>query len=185
MDATVAEGSTGISLYHTGVAVSVDCVRDIANLLKHSWEGDGEPGNHRASRRSNRPARMRSAFVGNRKAAAAAAAIRSAGCLLVTEDFPAGRTLIRVRRSSRRLRRAYRTALSSAARNPGYSPHGRRRPGRRNPRIGLHWPPRRPSAQQRASASAPASAQAAAIGADVSHRIRLPSPRQRHHLLTT
>lgn len=34
-------------------------------------------------------------FVGNRKAAAAAAN-SSAGCLLVTADFPAGRTLIRV-----------------------------------------------------------------------------------------
>jgi UDP-3-O-[3-hydroxymyristoyl] glucosamine N-acyltransferase len=68
-------------------------VSDIADHLRAAWEGHGSleiigvaalesAGPHEIS------------FVGNRKAAAVAPN-SSAGCLLVAEEFPAGRTLIR------------------------------------------------------------------------------------------
>jgi len=70
-------------------------VREIAEFLKAAWEGEGD-------REIGAAAPLESAgeadlaFVGNRKAAAAASESR-AGCLLVAQDFPTGRTLIRVR----------------------------------------------------------------------------------------
>ena len=70
-------------------------VKDLAEHLQAAWEGDGE---HQVS--SVAPLESAShndlSFVGNRKAAATAAQ-SAAGCLLVPNDFPPGRTLIRVR----------------------------------------------------------------------------------------
>src|SRR5260370_16194243 len=86
----MAEGSIGISLYDTGMLR----VEEIAGQLKAAWEGQGDL-------EITGVAPLESggvndiAFVGNRKAAANAAQSR-AGCLLVTDDFPMGRTLIRV-----------------------------------------------------------------------------------------
>src|SRR5258708_15949871 len=88
--ATMAEGSIGISLYDTGMLR----VEEIDGQLNAGWEGQGDL-------EITGVAPLESAgvsdiaFVGNRKAAAIAAQSR-AGCLLVTEDFPKGRTLIRV-----------------------------------------------------------------------------------------
>ncbi len=92
MGETVAEGSTGISLYDTGV-VGLS-VAEIADRLKADWEGEGgvEIAGVAPLELAG-PADV--SFVGNRKAAAAAGKSR-AGCLLVTNDFPKGRTLIRV-----------------------------------------------------------------------------------------
>ncbi len=69
-------------------------VTEIAGELKAPWEGDGNLEiNGVAPLESAGPGEL--AFVGNRKAAAMAG-LSSAGCLLVTADFPGGRTLIRV-----------------------------------------------------------------------------------------
>jgi UDP-3-O-[3-hydroxymyristoyl] glucosamine N-acyltransferase len=69
-------------------------VTEIAAHLKADWEGDGNLEiTGVAPLESAGPREI--AFVGNRKAAAGAH-ISSAGCLLVTADFPKGRTLIRV-----------------------------------------------------------------------------------------
>jgi UDP-3-O-[3-hydroxymyristoyl] glucosamine N-acyltransferase len=68
-------------------------VSDIADHLKAAWEGDGALDiSGAAALESAR--RHEIAFVGNRKAAATAAD-SSAGCLLVANEFPQGRTLIR------------------------------------------------------------------------------------------
>ena len=69
-------------------------VREIAEQLAAGWEGDGERGIAGVATLESAGA-DEIAFVGNRKAAAAAAQ-SSAGCLLATNDFPAGRTIIRV-----------------------------------------------------------------------------------------
>jgi len=70
-------------------------VREIADHLKAEYEGDRDLEiTGVAPLDSASPADL--AFVGNRKAAAAAADSR-AGCLLVPEDFAKGRTLIRAR----------------------------------------------------------------------------------------
>lgn len=88
VEATEAEGSTGISLYDTGVRVDI-----IARHLNATWEGGGDLEiTDAATLESAGPQDI--AFVGNRKAAAQAAESR-AGCLLVTSEFPAGRTVIR------------------------------------------------------------------------------------------
>jgi len=77
-------------LYHIGVKLRV---REIAASLNAPFEGAGDAEIEGvASIETAGPADL--AFVGNRKAAAAAAGSR-AGCLLVPMDFPAGRTLIR------------------------------------------------------------------------------------------
>lgn len=69
-------------------------VSDIAGHLKTRYEGDGAIEiSGVAPLESAGPQEL--AFVGNRKALAAAADSR-AGCLLVTDDFPQGRTVIRV-----------------------------------------------------------------------------------------
>jgi UDP-3-O-[3-hydroxymyristoyl] glucosamine N-acyltransferase len=69
-------------------------VTEIAAELKAVWEGDGRLDiTGVAPLESAGPREI--AFVGNRKAAAGAH-LSSAGCLLVTPDFPKGRTLIRV-----------------------------------------------------------------------------------------
>ena len=69
-------------------------VSEIAGELKGAWEGDGSLDiTAVAPLESAGPREI--AFVGNRKAAAAAH-LSSAGCVLVTPDFPKGRTLIRV-----------------------------------------------------------------------------------------
>lgn len=69
-------------------------VEEIAGLLNAAYEGAGDVEIHGAATlESAGPGEI--AFVGNRKAAAQAAQ-SGAGCLLVTQDFPAGRTMIRV-----------------------------------------------------------------------------------------
>jgi len=69
-------------------------VAEIAGRLNAAWEGLGDLEiSGVAPLESARSSDI--AFVGNRKAAANASG-SSAGCLLVTEDFPKGRTLIRV-----------------------------------------------------------------------------------------
>jgi UDP-3-O-[3-hydroxymyristoyl] glucosamine N-acyltransferase len=62
--------------------------------LKAVWEGDGNLDIRSVAPLESAGPREIS-FVGNRKAAARAQ-MSGAGCLLVTADFPAGRTLIRV-----------------------------------------------------------------------------------------
>jgi len=69
-------------------------VREIAELVKGRVEGDDALSIVGvAPLEAAGPVEL--SFVGNRKAAAAASR-SSAGCLLVTEEFPSGRTLIRV-----------------------------------------------------------------------------------------
>ena len=69
-------------------------VREIAGFAEGVLEGDGEIGiTGAAPLDSAGPDEV--AFVGNRKAALAAAESR-AGCLIVPLDFPPGRTLVRV-----------------------------------------------------------------------------------------
>jgi UDP-3-O-[3-hydroxymyristoyl] glucosamine N-acyltransferase len=69
-------------------------VDEIARLLNAGWEGPGDVDiSGVAPLESAGPRDL--AFVGNRKAGAAARDSQ-AGCLLVTNDFPPGRTLIRV-----------------------------------------------------------------------------------------
>ena len=69
-------------------------VREIAGFAEGVLEGDGEIGiTGAAPLESAGPDEV--AFVGNRKAALAAAESR-AGCLIVPLDFPSGRTLVRV-----------------------------------------------------------------------------------------
>jgi UDP-3-O-[3-hydroxymyristoyl] glucosamine N-acyltransferase len=86
----MAEGSIGISLYDTGVLR----VAEIAAQLKAGWEGEGDLEIAGVAPLESAGARDIS-FAGNRKAAANAVNSQ-AGCLLVTEEFPKGRTLIRV-----------------------------------------------------------------------------------------
>src|SRR5258706_12229551 len=88
--ATMAEGSIGISLYDTGMLR----VEEIAGELKAAWEGQGDLEITGVAPLESAGA-SDIAFVGNRKAAANATQSR-AGCLLVTDDFPKARTLIRV-----------------------------------------------------------------------------------------
>jgi UDP-3-O-[3-hydroxymyristoyl] glucosamine N-acyltransferase len=86
----MAEGSIGISLYDTGVLR----VAEIAAQLKANWEGEGDVEISGVAPLDS--ARVTDiSFVANRKAAANACT-SGAGCLLVTEDFPKGRTVIRV-----------------------------------------------------------------------------------------
>jgi len=69
-------------------------VSEMAELVGGACEGDADREIHGAAALETARADEVS-FVGNRKAATAAAGSR-AGCLLVANDFPAGRTLIRV-----------------------------------------------------------------------------------------
>ena len=70
-------------------------VSEIAEYLKARWEGEGERDIQGvAPLESAGPADV--AFVGSRKAASAAGQSQ-AGCLLVPDEFPPGRTVIRVR----------------------------------------------------------------------------------------
>jgi UDP-3-O-[3-hydroxymyristoyl] glucosamine N-acyltransferase len=69
-------------------------VTQIAAELKAVWEGDGNLDIRGVAPLESAGPREIS-FVGNRKAAAGAQ-MSGAGCLLVTADFPTGRTLIRV-----------------------------------------------------------------------------------------
>src|SRR5271165_5725312 len=68
-------------------------VSELAGLFKASWEGEDVEIEGVATIEEAGPAEL--AFVGNRKAAAAAAS-SLAGCLLVTPEFPSGRNLIRI-----------------------------------------------------------------------------------------
>jgi UDP-3-O-[3-hydroxymyristoyl] glucosamine N-acyltransferase len=70
-------------------------VREIANQLKAAWEGEGDLEIAGVAPLES-AARADLSFVGNRKAAAVASQ-SAAGCLLVADDFPKGRTVIRVR----------------------------------------------------------------------------------------
>ena len=69
-------------------------VTEIAERLNAQWEGDGDLEIAGVATLESAGPRE-AAFVGNRKAAAGAAQSK-AGCLLVTPEFPKGRTLIRV-----------------------------------------------------------------------------------------
>ena len=70
-------------------------VSEIAEYLKARWEGEGERDIQGvAPLETAGPADV--AFVGSRKAASAAGQSQ-AGCLLVPDEFPQGRTVIRVR----------------------------------------------------------------------------------------
>jgi UDP-3-O-[3-hydroxymyristoyl] glucosamine N-acyltransferase len=69
-------------------------VTQIAAELKAVWEGDGNLDIRGVAPLESAGPREIS-FVGNRKAATGAQ-MSGAGCLLVTADFPTGRTLIRV-----------------------------------------------------------------------------------------
>ncbi len=68
-------------------------VSEIANLLDAQWEGDGL-ADIRAAAPLESAGPDQLSFVANRKAVAAAEQSR-AGCLIVPNDFPAGRTVIR------------------------------------------------------------------------------------------
>ena len=68
-------------------------VREIAGFLQARFEGDGDASIDGVAPIEEAGANELS-FVGNRKAAAAAMH-SGAGCLLVPDEFPAGRTLIR------------------------------------------------------------------------------------------
>jgi len=69
-------------------------VAELAGRLKSAWEGDGDLEiSGVAPLESSGPREI--SFIGNRKAASAADK-SAAGCLLVTSDFPKGRTVIRV-----------------------------------------------------------------------------------------
>jgi UDP-3-O-[3-hydroxymyristoyl] glucosamine N-acyltransferase len=109
----MAEGSIGISLYDTGVLR----VAEIAKQLNTGWEGRGDleiTGVAPLESAGSNDV----AFVGNRKAAATAAE-SGAGCLLVTEDFPKGRTLIRVADPRGAFARVVRLLFPPAAVIPG------------------------------------------------------------------
>lgn len=69
-------------------------VAQIAELVGGAWEGDGTLDITGAAPLESAGV-SEIAFVGNRKAVAVASSSR-AGCLIVTRDFPPGRTLIRV-----------------------------------------------------------------------------------------
>lgn len=92
-------------------------VTEIAGELKAAWEGDGnlEIGGV-APLESAGPREI--AFVGNRKAAVGAH-LSSAGCLLVTPDFPKGRTLIRVADPRAACARVIQLLYPPPAVNPG------------------------------------------------------------------
>ena len=95
-------------------------VRDIADFLKTTWEGDGDQEiSSVAPLESAAPQDL--SFVGNRKAAAAALQSQ-AGCLLVTEDFPKGRTVIRVRDPRAALAAAIPLLYPPAPATPGIHP---------------------------------------------------------------
>src|ERR1700736_2688202 len=68
-------------------------VSEIAALFESKWEGEDRNIRGVAALDSAQPDQL--SFVGNRKAAGQAMS-SAAGCLLVTADFPAGRTVIRV-----------------------------------------------------------------------------------------
>jgi UDP-3-O-[3-hydroxymyristoyl] glucosamine N-acyltransferase len=68
-------------------------VSEIAALLGTQWEGEDRDIRRVAPLESAGPDEL--SFVGSRKAAAQAMS-SSAGCLLVTAEFPAGRTVVRV-----------------------------------------------------------------------------------------
>ncbi len=69
-------------------------VTEIAGELNAAWEGDGDLEINGVAALESAGSRE-IAFVGSRKAAGQAH-LSNAGCLLVTADFPSGRTLIRV-----------------------------------------------------------------------------------------
>ncbi|HEY6392601.1 MAG TPA: UDP-3-O-(3-hydroxymyristoyl)glucosamine N-acyltransferase [Bryobacteraceae bacterium] len=92
-------------------------VAEIAGQLNAAWEGQGDLEiTGVAPLESAGPNDI--AFVGNRKAAASAAESR-AGCLLVTEDFPKGRTLIRATDPRGAFARVVRLLFPPAAVVPG------------------------------------------------------------------
>src|SRR5581483_1909528 len=97
-------------------------VADIAAFLHARFEGDGD-----VSIESVAPVEAAGnsdlAFVGNRKAAAAAMG-SGAGCLLVTEDFPAGRTLIRTNEPRAAFARVIALLYPKKRPRPGVHPTG-------------------------------------------------------------
>ncbi|HUS04971.1 MAG TPA: UDP-3-O-(3-hydroxymyristoyl)glucosamine N-acyltransferase [Bryobacteraceae bacterium] len=84
----------GIPLYHTGVKENAVRVRELADLLGCTFEGDGEKDITGAAPLEAAGCADIS-FVGNRKAAEQSH-VSAAGCLVVPPDFPGGgRALIR------------------------------------------------------------------------------------------
>ncbi len=150
-------------------------VDEIARQLNAALEGAGDLDiAGAATLESAGPLEI--AFVGNRKAAAQADQSR-AGCLLVTDEFPAGRTAHPRRRSPRQLRDGDRPALSAAGwsfrvfiRRAVIAPDAEIAS---TAAIG----PLPPSAPALALASAPPSARAARIGANVRLRRGLSAAR--------
>ena len=104
-----------INLYDTGVLVS-----EIARLLSLAWEGDGGVEIRSAAPLGSAGADQLS-FVGNRKAVAEAGS-SAAGCLIVGEDFPGGRTLIRAADPRTAFARAMRALYPKPAVIPGVHP---------------------------------------------------------------
>ena len=95
-------------------------VARIAELVGGVCEGDGALEIRGAAPlESAQPDEI--SFVGNRKAAAAATGSR-AGCLIVTSDFPAGRTLIRVSEPRAALARAIGHLYPKPPAKPGIHP---------------------------------------------------------------
>jgi UDP-3-O-[3-hydroxymyristoyl] glucosamine N-acyltransferase len=84
----------GHRLYDNGEEETGLRVSELAERLGAAWEGEDREVSDVAPLESARDEQL--SFVGNRKAAAAAAQ-SEAGCLLVTGEFPPGRTLIRVK----------------------------------------------------------------------------------------
>ncbi len=95
-------------------------VTEIAERLSAQYEGDGDVEiTGAAPLESAGPHEV--SFVGNRKAAAGAAQ-SAAGCLLVTDDFPKGRTLIRVSDPRAALARLIRLLYPRLEVTPGVHP---------------------------------------------------------------
>jgi UDP-3-O-[3-hydroxymyristoyl] glucosamine N-acyltransferase len=99
-----------------GVSVKVS---DIAALLESKWEGEDRNIQSVAALDSAQPDQL--SFVGNRKAAAQAMS-SAAGCLLVTAEFPAGRTLIRASDPRAAFARVVRHLYPPTAVAPGIDP---------------------------------------------------------------
>ena len=94
-------------------------VSEIAALIDGKWEGADRDIQAVAPLESARPDQL--SFVGNRKAAELATS-SAAGCLLVTPEFPAGRTLIRVTDPRAAFARVVRHLYPPKTHAPGIDP---------------------------------------------------------------
>lgn len=94
-------------------------VSEIATLLQSKWEGEDRTIQGVAPVESAGPSDL--SFVGSRKAAAQAISSR-AGCLLVTDEFPGGRTFIRVADPRAAFARVVRHLFPPEPVSPGIDP---------------------------------------------------------------